>query len=346
MYKILDSEGNVIRLTNNPVLSIKEKEAGYTIYPSPGESIEPMQDQITNGQEIKQEVLSGSKKYDFRKTNWGMSKEQVKETEKSSKFVEEDIMKDFIKGCDGSLHYKGEVDGLDCEVYYYFMKGRLVSAAYKKRGSIQFRNEYINNYKKLKTYLIKRYGRPNEKGIESLEDEPIAPFALVFWDNPTADIVLIGLILMEYEDNNEIGLSINYQSEEGKEIKEKENVVLDTEKEKAKKEAEAQIEARIKELENQPKAEIKFVDSTNRLSGSGNYYYVEGILKNIGKGYAYHLRVKIQSLDKYGKLISIDECYADPSTLAPNKEATYQAMVDYNSKIDKFSKTVYWSNTY
>jgi len=75
-------------------------------------------------------------------------------------------------------------------------------------------------------------------------------------------------------------------------------------------------------------------------------YYVEGILKNIDKGYAYHLRVKIQSLDKYGKLASIDECYADPSTLAPDKEATYQPMVNYNSKIDKFSKTVYWSNTY
>jgi len=35
MYKILDSEGNVIRITNNPVLSIEEKEAGHTIYPPP-----------------------------------------------------------------------------------------------------------------------------------------------------------------------------------------------------------------------------------------------------------------------------------------------------------------------
>ncbi|RXG63399.1 hypothetical protein ES695_17450, partial [Candidatus Atribacteria bacterium 1244-E10-H5-B2] len=36
MYKILDSEGNVVRIVSNPVLSIKEKEAGYTISPPPG----------------------------------------------------------------------------------------------------------------------------------------------------------------------------------------------------------------------------------------------------------------------------------------------------------------------
>ena len=31
MYKILDSEGNIVRLTNNPALSMEEKEAGYTL---------------------------------------------------------------------------------------------------------------------------------------------------------------------------------------------------------------------------------------------------------------------------------------------------------------------------
>ena len=160
MYKILDSEGNVIRLTNNPTLSIKEKDAGYTISPPPAESTEPIQDQIINGQEIKQEVSSGSEKYDFRKTKWGMSKEQVKEIEKSSILLEEDVMKDSIRGCDGILHYKGEINSLDCGVYYYFMKNRLVSAAYKKRGSIKLKDEYIDNYKNLKTYLVKKYGEP------------------------------------------------------------------------------------------------------------------------------------------------------------------------------------------
>jgi hypothetical protein len=110
-----------------------------------------------------------------------------------------------------------------------------------------------------------------------------------------------------------------------------------TEEEKAKVEIEAQIKTRIKELENQPKADIVFVDSTNRLIR--NYYYVEGILKNKGKGTAYYVKVEIRSLDKYDKLVSIAYGYAEPSTLASGQEATYQIMVD------EFGKTVSWNNS-
>lgn len=331
MYKILDSEGNIIRITNMPILSIKEKEAGYTISPPPNE------------QEIKQEALSKGNKYDFRETNWGMSKEQVKEKEKNITLIGEDIVQDSIMGCDGSLHYKGEVNGLECDVYYYFMKDRLISATYKKVDSIvRFKVKFISNYKSLKSYLIKKYGKPYDDDIEMIKDEPIAPYAMVAWKYPTDSIYQILLLLMGFEDRNEIEWLINYQSREGKNIKE---YLADyTEKEKAKKEAEAQLKARIKELENQPKAEIKFVDSNNRLSGGGNYYYVEGILKNNGKGNAYSVKVEVRALDKYGKLVSIDYGYARPSTIAPGQEATYQIMVEYDSKIDKFDKTVSWSN--
>jgi len=341
MYKILDSEGNIIRLTNNPALSMEEKEAGYTVSPPPNE------------QEIKQEALSKGNKYDFRETNWGMSKEQIKEIEKNILLVGEDSIQDSIIGCDGSLHYKGEVNGIECDIYYYFIKDRFISATYKNADSItKFKNKYINNYKNLKVYLIKKYGKPYDNGIEMIKDEPIAPYAMVAWKYPTDSIYQILLLIMGFEDRNEIEWLINYQSEEGKNIKEyledyteKEKAKTDyTEKEKAKKEAEAQLKAQIKELENQPKAIIKFVDSTNRLSGSGNYYYVEGILKNTGKGNAYYVKVEIRSLDKYGKLVSIDNGYANPTTIAPGKEATYQIMVSFNSNIDSFDTKVYWEN--
>jgi len=108
-------------------------------------------------------------------------------------------------------------------------------------------------------------------------------------------------------------------------------------------EEKAKVDTQIKELENQPKADIVFVDSTNRLNG--NYYYVEGILKNKGKGNAYYVKVEIRSFDKYDKLVSINYGYADPYTLIPNQEATYQIMVEYDSKIDEFSKTVSWNNS-
>jgi len=348
MYKILDSEGNVIRLTNDPTLSIKEKEAGYTVFPPPNE------------QEIKQETLSKGNKYDFRETNWGMTKEQVKEIEKNILLIGEDSIQDSIIGCDGSLHYNGRVNGLKCDIYYYFIEDGLVSATYKKIDTfVGYKVKFISNYKNLKTYLIKKYGKPYDDSVEMIKDEPIAPYAKVIWEHPTDNIYQIKLLLMGFEDKNKVEWLINYQSREGKNIKEcladyieKEKAKKEyIEKEKARKEAEALLESQIKELEsqakelkNKPKAKIKFVDSTNRLSGSGNYYYVEGILKNTGKGNAYHVEVEIRSLDKYGKLVSIDRGYAHPTTIAPGKEATYQIMVRFNSKIDSFDTKVYWEN--
>ena len=123
----------------------------------------------------------------------------------------------------------------------------------------------------------------------------------------------------------EAGYTISPPPEEGTNIEE--NLADYTEKENI-----------IKELETPTKAEIKFIDSTSRLEG--NYYYVEGILKNNGKGNVSYVKVGIRALDKYGKLVSINDGYADPHTLAPGQEATYQIMVAYDSKIDKFDKTV------
>jgi hypothetical protein len=350
MYKILDSEGNVIRITSQPKLSIKEKEAGYTISPPPKK------------QEIIQEALRKGNKYDFRETNWGRSKEQVEETEQSSLLIGEDSIQDSIIGCDGSLHYNGKVNGLKCDIYYYFIKDKLVSASYKKVDSFTgFKVKFISNYKNLKSALLKKYGKPYDDSVEIIKNEPIAPYAKVIWENPTDNTFQILLLLMGFKDRNKVEWLINYQSREGKNIKECSAEYIEKEKarkvfiekEKARKEAEAQLEAQIKkleaqkkELENKPKAKIKFIDSNNRLSGSGNYYYVEGILKNIGKGNAYHVKVEVRALDKYDKLVSIDNGYANPTTIAPGKEVTYQIMVSFNSKIDSFDKTVHWSNTY
>jgi len=109
--------------------------------------------------------------------------------------------------------------------------------------------------------------------------------------------------------------------------------------------AEKEIKARIEELENKSKdefqADIVFVDSTNFVQG--NYYYLQGILKNKGKMAAYWVKVKILALDKNDNLIQLKETYANPNTIAPGHEATYDTMIKYDSKISKFSKEVYWS---
>jgi len=107
MYKILDSEGNVIRLTSNPTLSIKEKEAGYTVSPPPGK------------QEFKQVEPDKVNNYNFLNTTWGMSREDVKKIEKAG--FKENVEDEDL------LQYKGKMEGLDCYMNYSFEKGKLMS---------------------------------------------------------------------------------------------------------------------------------------------------------------------------------------------------------------------------
>lgn len=169
--------------------------------------------------------LSKDAKYDFRKTNWGMSKEQVKLAEKSSVLIEEDNMEGTKEGFyDGALKYKGEINGLDCGVYYYFIKNRLTSAEYKKRGSIKLTDEYISDYKNLKAYLVKDFGEP--EGIERIKGELGHPFVFHYWNKPTTNTARIYLGLLTLEDKDEIGLSNKYQSNEELTIVEKEELAL------------------------------------------------------------------------------------------------------------------------
>lgn len=90
------------------------------------------------------------------------------------------------------------------------------------------------------------------------------------------------------------------------------------------------------------KGKMKIVDWTNRVSASGNYIYVEGILKNTGKAVARGVQVKVKSLDTNGKLISLDDGFADPYNVRPGQETTFQVMVNYDTRIEKFSLSVLW----
>lgn len=90
------------------------------------------------------------------------------------------------------------------------------------------------------------------------------------------------------------------------------------------------------------KAKMDVVDWNHRLSGSENYIYVEGILKNVGDEIAESVKVKVTSLDAQGKLVSIDDAYADPSIVAPEQETTFQVMVRNDPRIERFKLTVLW----
>jgi len=89
-------------------------------------------------------------KYDFRKTNWGMSKEQVKATE--------DKKPDFE--ADTTLGYDVTISGKDFACIYSFLEDKLYNSGYFFTGKHTNKNLYIDDYEELKETLTKKYGKP------------------------------------------------------------------------------------------------------------------------------------------------------------------------------------------
>ena len=88
-------------------------------------------------------------KYDFRKTNWGMSKEQVKATEDKKPNFEDNTM----------LSYKVTISEKDFECAYLFLEDKLYGSGYLFFGEHN-NNLYIDDYEELKEILNKEYGKP------------------------------------------------------------------------------------------------------------------------------------------------------------------------------------------
>lgn len=94
----------------------------------------------------KVEKTSG---YSFRKTNWGMSKSQVKGKEEGKILRDDDV-----------LAYEGNVAGLDTLIAYIFVDNKLVRAKYIFTEKHSNRNDYITDYSSIQKILNKKYGEP------------------------------------------------------------------------------------------------------------------------------------------------------------------------------------------
>jgi hypothetical protein len=105
--------------------------------------------------------------YDFRKTKWGMTKEQVLASETSELSPQEN---------GNSLSYKGTVNDLDCYIVYVFAFDTLVRAQYNIIEEHTKSNQYITDYEKLKEILKGKYGQPEKDRITWLDN--------MYKDNP------------------------------------------------------------------------------------------------------------------------------------------------------------------
>ncbi len=101
--------------------------------------------------------------FSFRKTTWGMSREQVKASEDSAPTGDKPDV----------ITYRGEIEGIPMIVGYLFDGDKLVRAGYLMQGSYDDPNSYISDYNKVKDFLIKEHGTPAQDEVVWAEGEEV-----------------------------------------------------------------------------------------------------------------------------------------------------------------------------
>ena len=99
--------------------------------------------------------------FNFRKTTWGMSHDQVKASEGSKPTGENPDV----------ITYRDELDGIPAIVGYLFDGEKLTRAGYLMRGSYEDPNKYIKDYDKVKESMIKAYGAPAQDEMHWMEEQ-------------------------------------------------------------------------------------------------------------------------------------------------------------------------------
>jgi len=158
-------------------------------------------------------ILAKEQVFDFRQTNWGMSKEQVKAAEKNKIAIENEevIAMDRV-----------QVDKKECIYVYFFLEDKLYRVGYSFMEEHTNKNFYIDDYEGLKEILTKKYGEPkidkviwkNDLFKSDKQDwgTAVSMGHLEYfssWETPTTYINL-GL----NGDNYKISLTLGYESRE------------------------------------------------------------------------------------------------------------------------------------
>lgn len=95
-------------------------------------------------------ILAKEQVFDFRQTNWGMNKEQVKATEDRKPDYEENDM----------MSYNVKIFGGNYYCIYSFLEDKLCNGGYFFMEEHTNKNLYINDYMELKGTITKEYGKP------------------------------------------------------------------------------------------------------------------------------------------------------------------------------------------
>jgi uncharacterized lipoprotein YehR (DUF1307 family) len=106
-------------------------------------------------------VTKKAAEFNFRKTTWGMSRDQVKASENTKPTGEKTEV----------VTYRDELEGIPAIVGYLFDGDKLTRAGYLMRGSYDDPSKYIEDYDKVKESMIKTYGAPAQDEMQWKEGE-------------------------------------------------------------------------------------------------------------------------------------------------------------------------------
>lgn len=157
----------------------------------------------------------------FRNTEWGMSIQKVKSTEKEEPVYEGDKI----------IVYEDYLMKLPVEVIYIFVDNKLVRAKYNFIQKHTNKNDFISDYKALNKALNNKYGNADEKDhfwSEDLYKDSPNDWGLALsvghhsyftkWETSETEI-----LSALYGDNYEITMGIEYTSKELKDLEEEKN---------------------------------------------------------------------------------------------------------------------------
>ncbi|MFN8578678.1 MAG: hypothetical protein U0354_17760 [Candidatus Sericytochromatia bacterium] len=100
--------------------------------------------------------------FNFRKVKWGMNHLQVSASEKEKPSLESD----------DKVTYKEKMFERDVNINYFFENDKLIKSEYLFDGTLTDKEEYITYFKKIKSNLISKYGKPssdNSKEVDIME---------------------------------------------------------------------------------------------------------------------------------------------------------------------------------
>jgi hypothetical protein len=95
----------------------------------------------------------------FEEMHWGLSKKQVVELEGKPSDQRR------VKGLD-VMRYQQRVINLDCAIDYFFAANKLSRTRFSFAGDYLDKNDYLQDYEKVKDALIQKFGRPLEEAMK------------------------------------------------------------------------------------------------------------------------------------------------------------------------------------